>query len=283
MKRILYLGIIFVLLFGCLGNTTPKTETKFTEDQSKELALQSVKNTAEYKLGGKDLKLVDSQTLSCQSCWTFEYSFGATNELGGTSYFKATVTVTDGKASSVSVEKMIGGDTDAHGCIGADGYEWCEAKQKCIRSWEENCTTTPSLEDQALSFCETPNVAEIYTCGEYVRVVSSLLGGGSTFFTAGDEVARCPVVGPDSISEQCNLLLNGNNCIETQITCPTLVGGDRDAHGCIPSAGYTWCEVKQSCIRAWEEPCSSMDACAPSETWCTPLQKCIKPWEEQCN
>lgn len=32
-------------------------------------------------------------------------------------------------------------------------------------------------------------------------------------------------------------------------------GGDRDAHGCIPSAGYTWCEERQECIRVWEEPC----------------------------
>ncbi|MCG2822674.1 MAG: hypothetical protein L6364_03150, partial [Desulfobulbaceae bacterium] len=34
-----------------------------------------------------------------------------------------------------------------------------------------------------------------------------------------------------------------------------LLGSDRDAHGCIGSAGYTWCEAKQKCIRAWEEPC----------------------------
>ncbi len=26
-------------------------------------------------------------------------------------------------------------------------------------------------------------------------------------------------------------------------------GGDKDAHGCIPSAGYQWVEVKQSCMR----------------------------------
>ena len=32
-----------------------------------------------------------------------------------------------------------------------------------------------------------------------------------------------------------------------------IVGGDRDSHGCIPSAGYTWCEAKQKCIRSWEE------------------------------
>ncbi|OIO54741.1 hypothetical protein AUJ46_02425 [Candidatus Peregrinibacteria bacterium CG1_02_54_53] len=34
-----------------------------------------------------------------------------------------------------------------------------------------------------------------------------------------------------------------------------LVGGDRDAHGCIFSAGYQWCEPKQKCLRMWEEPC----------------------------
>lgn len=34
-----------------------------------------------------------------------------------------------------------------------------------------------------------------------------------------------------------------------------VVGGDRDAHGCIGSAGYTWCEAKQKCLRTWEEPC----------------------------
>ncbi|KKT90976.1 MAG: hypothetical protein UW92_C0021G0024 [Candidatus Jorgensenbacteria bacterium GW2011_GWA2_45_13] len=36
---------------------------------------------------------------------------------------------------------------------------------------------------------------------------------------------------------------------------PALVGGDRDAHGCISSAGYSWCEVKQKCFRLWEEQC----------------------------
>uniref|UniRef100_A0A7S2KWI4 Uncharacterized protein n=1 Tax=Leptocylindrus danicus TaxID=163516 RepID=A0A7S2KWI4_9STRA len=33
------------------------------------------------------------------------------------------------------------------------------------------------------------------------------------------------------------------------------VGNDRDSHGCIPSAGYMWCEVLQKCVRPWETPC----------------------------
>ena len=30
------------------------------------------------------------------------------------------------------------------------------------------------------------------------------------------------------------------------------IGGERDAHGCLPAAGYLWCERTQSCERSWE-------------------------------
>jgi len=33
-----------------------------------------------------------------------------------------------------------------------------------------------------------------------------------------------------------------------------LVGGDRDAHGCLGPAGYVWCENKKQCVRPWELP-----------------------------
>ena len=34
-----------------------------------------------------------------------------------------------------------------------------------------------------------------------------------------------------------------------------IVGNDKDEHGCIGSAGYTWCEHTNKCQRIWEEPC----------------------------
>ncbi len=34
-----------------------------------------------------------------------------------------------------------------------------------------------------------------------------------------------------------------------------LLGSDRDEHGCILSAGYSWCEAKKECLRPWETPC----------------------------
>ncbi len=72
-----------------------------------------------------------------------------------------------------------------------------------------------------------------------------------------------------------------------------LVGGDKDEHGCIGSAGYTWCEPKQKCLRTWEEPCEEMmvgndtdeHGCIGSAgyTWCASANKCLRPWEEACN
>ena len=39
-----------------------------------------------------------------------------------------------------------------------------------------------------------------------------------------------------------------------------LVGNDKDEHGCIGSAGYSWCQDKNKCIRVWEEDCGSAAA-----------------------
>jgi len=36
---------------------------------------------------------------------------------------------------------MVGNDADEHGCIGSAGYTWCEAKNKCVRLWEEDCSS----------------------------------------------------------------------------------------------------------------------------------------------
>lgn len=47
---------------------------------------------------------------------------------------------------------------------------------------------------------------------------------------------------------------------EIPATSTPIVGGDKDAHGCIGSAGYTWCEIKQKCVRVWEEPCETVSA-----------------------
>ena len=45
--------------------------------------------------------------------------------------------------------------------------------------------------------------------------------------------------------------------ITEQTTGVRVIGGDKDEHGCLISAGYSWCEEKKKCLRTWEEECSS--------------------------
>ncbi len=41
-----------------------------------------------------------------------------------------------------------------------------------------------------------------------------------------------------------------------------VVGADIDEYGCKPSTGYSWCESKKKCIRAWEESCDPQEEIA---------------------
>jgi hypothetical protein len=35
-----------------------------------------------------------------------------------------------------------------------------------------------------------------------------------------------------------------------------LIGGQKDEHGCLIAAGFSWCQIKQKCLRVWEESCA---------------------------
>lgn len=47
--------------------------------------------------------------------------------------------------------RLIGGDKDEYGCLIPGGYTWCEAKQKCLRTWEEECAGASEAPSQAVS------------------------------------------------------------------------------------------------------------------------------------
>lgn len=48
----------------------------------------------------------------------------------------------------------------------------------------------------------------------------------------------------------CSCKNNRENTSQAEFSA---VGGDRDAHGCIGSAGYTWSAVQERCIRLFEQ------------------------------
>lgn len=98
---------------------------------------------------------------------------------------------------------------------GTECEEWAFYRGECPYSAE-------FLESKAKEFCGKENVDSVYTCAEHIRVVSSLLGGGSTFYKLDPtgsliKEAQCPVVAPDAMSEECRQLLSGLNCVEKKI------------------------------------------------------------------
>eukprot|EP01083_Nonionella_stella_P234498 825460_1 len=75
-----------------------------------------------------------------------------------------------------------------------------------------------------------------------------------------------------------------------------IVGNDADEHNCIASAGYSWCEQKNKCLKPWEETCVTTTQmgviggdrdehnCIASAgyLWCEEKNKCLRSWEEEC-
>ena len=53
----------------------------------------------------------------------------------------------------------------------------------------------------------------------------------------------------------CGILLGcqtQNKMPPSTTVAPAIAGSDRDAHGCIGSAGYLWCTKLNQCVRPWE-------------------------------
>jgi hypothetical protein len=86
MKGKLYAGLILVIMtsvlfVACSNPETPEptqtTPGEFTQEESQQIALEFLENSATYKFDGvaETLTLADTLILRCPSCWTFIYKF----------------------------------------------------------------------------------------------------------------------------------------------------------------------------------------------------------------
>jgi hypothetical protein len=117
--------------------------------------------------------------------------------------------------TNAEIENIVGGDEDEHGCIPSAGYTWCEEKQKCLREWEEPCGE--DINQKAMKFCGEPDVAGVYICGDHIKVLSSAAGAGITYYLADETALNCPVVSPESMSEECIEIILEPGCEEEEI------------------------------------------------------------------
>jgi len=149
----------------------------------------------------------------------------------------------EGKELLGELEENLGSVVDEHGCRPSAGYSWCESSEECLRAYEvcaevEVETTieidgnqiATSILDDILSHILRPEehipaeVLEGTETSENEEVAGTWFGGDEDYMTHGDSGTE-----DDNVS----------------------LGGVLDADGCLPSAGYSWCEKQNTCVRPW--------------------------------
>ncbi|CAK0831152.1 unnamed protein product, partial [Prorocentrum cordatum] len=197
--------------------------------------------------------------------------------------------------SGAANHSLLGGVYDENGCVPTAGYSWCKYTQRCFRPWEEACAPVSNS-----SVSNSSGAAN-----------HSLLGG------VYDENGCVPTAGYSWCNhtqrcfrpweEACVPVNNSSASNGSGAANHSLLGGVYDENGCVPTAGYSWCNHTQRCFRPWEEACAPVNnssasngsgaanhsllggvydenGCVPTAgySWCNYTQRCHRPWEEAC-
>lgn len=120
-----------------------------------------------------------------------------------------------------------------------------------------HATTEPATDLATLCANEKGNWLSEYQECEYVSAEWCQTNGGK--FNGCDSACRHDPKA-EVCTENCVIVCefgktDTNKPVQPDATEPPIVGGDKDEHGCIGSAGYQWCANKNKCLRIWEESC----------------------------
>ena len=207
---------------------------------------------------------------------------------------------------SIVVAAAAGGDVDEHGCIASAGYSWCESSTECLRTWEIPCSkdgdvdleetdTTDDVDVDAVSDSDTA-VAVKLLIGDHQDEHGCLLSAGYSWCESSHECHRpweITCSGSDSSA-----------FFEHLSSKQHVLGDNRDEHGCLLSAGYSWCKSSNECHRSWEMSCGNESSTSSEQlseqhvlgdyrdehgclrsagySWCNASKSCHRAWETSC-
>lgn len=168
---------------------------------------------------------------------------------------------------------LVGNDADEHGCKNSAGYTWSILKNECIRIFEEGVKFSPvnssSTQNAYLVFISDPKQlqnAELFLPNFKQGI---LLDEKRQVTTSNEKIIfenqlhKIVVIQTESnfqIQENGLILYTQeyNNTSGLGREFPKLevinqiIGDDLDEHGCKASAGLSWSQLKNSCVRIWE-------------------------------
>merc|ERR550517_761581 len=180
---------------------------------------------------------------------------------------------------------MLGGELDDNGCLASAGFTWCEKQNECVRSWElegewdDECTvensssgdvssSTSSSEEEPSSSTEDDNGM----LGGESDDNGCLASAGFTWCEKQNECVRswelegewddeCTVENSSSGASSSSSSSSEESSSSTE-DVNGMLGGESDDNGCLASAGFTWCEKQNECVRSWELEGEWDDECA---------------------
>ena len=103
---------------------------------------------------------------------------------------------------------ILGGDKDAHGCIGSAGYSWCEAKQKCLRIFEEDCLAEEKIKS-LLAQKYNKQISEVFL--RIDKENAKYAAGGVSF---GENAKEGGAFLAAKINDEWELVYDGNGSID---------------------------------------------------------------------
>ncbi len=135
-----------------------------------------------------------------------------------------------------------------------------------------------TIPQEAISACEGKSAGEVcsFTGAQSESVSGTCLQTPDSQFAcipnsaAPDEIAQSSIQQTPSVEEPQKGFfvklfdfffgwMNSDKDENVNNDTKVMPGSDTDEHGCKPSAGYSWCEEKQKCLRVWEEDCVDLD------------------------